>query len=75
MEPEHISCIIQINTKDGWVSDSPYLHVFDDLDRVHHQIEIYTLEQAMRAVGYRLDRTLERPLPNGKKLVQLNFVR
>lgn len=73
VEPEFVSCIIQINTEDGWVSDSPYLHVFDGLEQVHHQMEEQALEQAMLETGYRAVKTLEHLLPNGKKLVQLDF--
>lgn len=71
--PEYVSCVIQINVDDGWVSDSPYLHVFDGLGRVHHQMEEHGLEQAMIEIGYRTIKTLERTLPNGKKLVQMDF--
>lgn len=28
VHPQFVSCIIQINTDDSFVSDSPYLHVF-----------------------------------------------
>ena len=30
-----VSCGIQINGEESWVSDSPYIHVFDGLDKVH----------------------------------------
>lgn len=73
VKPEYVSCIIQINTDESWVSDSPYLHAFDDLDRVHHQIEEDKLIKNMSEIGYMLIKTLESPLPNGKKLVQLDF--
>ena len=33
--PKYVSCIIQINMEDSWVSDSPYLHAFDGLEQVH----------------------------------------
>ena len=69
-----MSCIIQINTDDSFVSDSPYLHVFDGLESVHHQMEEDELTAAMQSVGYRLSGTAEEPLPNGKKLVQMDFV-
>ena len=40
IDPEYVSCVIQINTDTAqWVSDSPYLHAFDRLDEVHHQME------------------------------------
>lgn len=75
VEPRFVSCIIQINLEGNWVSDSPYLHVFDGLDQVHHQMETQALEKAMLEIGYHAIKTLERPLPNGKKLVQLDFAR
>ena len=36
----YVSCTIQINSDvEAWVSDSPYLHAFDGLDAVHHQMD------------------------------------
>ena len=71
--PKYVSCIIQINIDDSWVSDSPYIHVFDKLDEVHHQMEENLLIQAMKDIGYNLIAQTENLLPNGKKLVQLDF--
>lgn len=71
--PQYVSCIIQINTDDSFVSDSPYLHVFDGLERVHHHMAERELQNSMESIGYRLTETLEYLLPNGKKLVQLDF--
>ena len=71
---QYVSCIIQINTdEETWVSDSPYLHAFDGLDAVHHQMEEKALTKVMREIGYRPLKTDEHPLPNGKKLVMLDF--
>lgn len=71
--PKYVSCIIQINIDNSWVSDSPYIHVFDDLEKVHHQMEENSLIQAMKDIGYNLIAQTENLLPNGKKLVQLDF--
>ena len=71
--PKYVSCIIQINMEDNWVSDSPYLHVFDGLEQVHHQMEEQSLEKAMLKIDYHTIKTLEHLLPNGKKLVQIDF--
>lgn len=73
VSPRYVSCIIQMNLEGNWVSDSPYLHTFDGLEQVHHQIEEHELEQAMLEIEYRSIKTLERILPNGKKLVQIDF--
>lgn len=73
--PQYVSCIIQINLEGNWVSDSPYLHVFDGLDQVHCQMDGQELIGRMSEIGYRVIKTLEYPLPNGKKFVQLDFQR
>lgn len=73
VDPKYVSCIIQINMEDHWVSDSPYLHVFDGLDQVHHQMEEQTLKSAMLEIDYHAIKSLEHMLPNGKKLVQIDF--
>lgn len=72
--PKYVSCVIQINTdEEQWVSDSPYLHAFDRLDEVHHQIEEKALTTAMNGIGYSLILQESYPLPNGKALVRLDF--
>lgn len=75
VNPKYVSCIIQINIEANWVSDSPYLHVFDRLEQVHHQMKSDALEKAMLEIDYHEIRTLEHMLPNGKKLVQIDFER
>jgi len=73
VRPKYVSCIIQINMEDTWVSDSPYLQVFDKLERVHHQMEEQALEKIMLEIRYHTIKKLERTLPNGKKFVQMDF--
>ena len=76
VNPEYVSCVIQINTDEkNWVSDSPYLHVFDGLDRVHHQMEEGALTAAMKEAGYTGILRAEEALPNGKALVRLDYRR
>jgi len=74
IDPEYVSCVIQINTDTAqWVSDSPYLHAFDRLDEVHHQMEGSALEEAMKEIGYSLILNTLKDLPNGKALQRLDF--
>jgi len=75
VSPAYISCAIQINTDSSFVSDSPYLHVFDRLDEVHHQMEETALAEAMAQIGYKNVLKAEKTLPNGKKLVRLDFAK
>ena len=73
--PAYVSCIIQINTGNSFVSDSPYLHAFDCLETVHHQMEEEALINCMSEIGYRKGEQLEQELPNGKKFVRIDFSR
>ncbi len=75
VRPEYVSCIIQINTGESFVSDSPYLHAFDCLDEVHHQMEETELITCMKMIGYGTEQIIERELPNGKKFVRIDFTR
>ncbi len=75
VRPEYVSSVIQINTDDSWVSDSPYIYAFDSLDKVHYQIEEDRLIKTMKSIYYKLTERTEATLPNGKKLVQLDFAR
>ena len=34
INPQYVSCIIQINMEDSWVSDAPYLHMFVGLEHM-----------------------------------------
>lgn len=73
VHPKYVSCIIQINMNDSWVSDSPYIHAFDDLEKVYHPMEENLIIQTLNGIGYKLILRIENPLPNGKKFVQLDF--
>lgn len=73
VKPKIVSCIIQVNAEERWVSQSPYLHVFDKLEDVHYQIEETELEETMNYIHYQLIHTQDYLLPNGKKLVQMDY--
>lgn len=75
VKPIYISCVIQINTGNSFVSDSPYIHAFDCLEEVHHQMEESNLVECMNKIDYQLIKTTEQLLPNGKKFVKLDFAR
>ncbi len=52
VKPQHIRCIIQINMDNSFVSDTLYLHIFDCLDEVHHQMKESDLISSMQEIGY-----------------------
>ena len=74
INPEYISCVIQINTdEEMWVSDSPYIHAFDGLDEIHHQMESNVLNEKMNSIGFKLILQDMTELPNSKALVRLDY--
>ena len=73
VKPKYVSCGIQVNNNDGFVSVSPYTHSFDKLGSIHHQIDMAELEKRMIEIGYHMISVLEYPLPNGKKLIKSDF--
>ena len=72
-EPDAVSCAVQVNTGEDYVSESPYLHAFDHLEEVHHIIDSSGLTVAMTEIGYRLTLRTSCPLPNGKHLLRLDY--
>jgi len=76
IDPGYVSCVIQINTDEAqWVSDSPYLHAFDRLDEVHCQMEENALITSMERIGYSKILNVSDPLPNGKALQRIDFIK
>ncbi|SDB44453.1 methyltransferase type 11 [Butyrivibrio sp. INlla16] len=76
VNPEYVSCVIQVNTDDEqWVSDSPYLHAFDRLDEVHHQMDEKILLAKLMEIGYKDILKTRTSLPNGKALIRMDFLK
>ena len=74
VDPVWVSCVIQINADEGeWVSDSPYLHAFDRLDEVHHQMDAEAFTETLNRIGYEKIMQAAVPLPNGKQLIRLDY--
>lgn len=73
VNPLYVSCALQVNSDSGFVSDSPYVHVFDGLETIHHQVTGCGLTQKMAQIGYSQLLQDEALLPNGKKLVRLDY--
>lgn len=73
VRPRYVSCVLQLNPAEAWVSESPYIRVFDGLEAVHHTVEPRGLRSAMAAAGWRTVYEEESPLPDGKRLARLDF--
>lgn len=72
--PKYVSCVIQINSENSFVSDSPYIHIFDRLDEVYYRTEKNELISFMQEIGYEKRLINETNLPNGKKLLRIDFI-
>jgi hypothetical protein len=72
--PKYISVVIQINLGDEFVSDSPYLHAFDRVTEIHHQMEKTELEHSLDRIGYSCMLNKKYSLPNGKLFQRFDFI-
>jgi hypothetical protein len=68
-----LSCVVQRNDIEGFVSSTDYSSAFDALASVSSDIDPDTLITRMSAVGFADVGHFEYPLPNGKALVRLDF--
>ncbi len=75
INPKYVSVVIQINDDDNFVSDSPYLKAFQRLDEVLHLMSENYMTQSMKSIGYNFIFNMEEKLPNGKKLVRLDYIK
>ena len=71
--PKYVSCVIQKNTNNDFVSDSPYIKAFDGISVLHKDIEKDSLVKAMSTIDYGLIFSEEHLLPNLKKFIRLDF--
>lgn len=74
IKPKYVSCAIQVNTDNNFVSNSPYINSFNHLGEVLHSIEQPILTKAMQDINYLEKGVFESKLPNGKRLVRIDYV-
>ncbi len=73
IKPKYVSVIIQVNEDDGFVSDSPYMAELKKLEKVHFCIDEKETTLSMKKIDYNLSYRTEENLPNGKKLIRLDY--
>lgn len=71
--PDTISCIIQVNGINEFVSHTPYEKAFEQLDQIVHVITEEELIGKMQKTGYVKTAKKKCDLPNKKQLVQLDY--
>lgn len=70
---EVVSCTIQINQAEGFVSESHYTSAFDPLLSISHDVDAGSLIQRFSDKGFRCLQTKAYRLPNGKSFIRLDF--
>lgn len=74
MIPKFISCVIQIDPADSFVSESPYTDKLKTLDDVHSSVSPDELIDKLECIGYRSILRNNTSLPNGKVFMRLDFM-
>lgn len=72
-KPNWVSCVIQENLGEGFVSRSPYAQAFEDISVLHSDIEEGPLVLKMEEAGYSLMEIETIALPNNKQFVKIEF--
>lgn len=75
MNPQYVSCVIQIDPAESFVSESPYTTKLEILDSVHSSVNPGELATAMSHIGYKSISEISTSLPNGKQFLRLDFAK
>lgn len=75
MSPRYVSCVIQIDPTENFISETPYSAKLSVLDSVHSSVDSEELISAMRSHGYEKKSASMTDLPNGKLFMRLDFYR
>lgn len=73
-QPKTVSCVIQINPTNTFVSDSSNCAVFDVLESIVHPMHEEELCACMSHKNFSLCYKEQIPLPNGKYFLRLDFI-
>jgi hypothetical protein len=68
-----LSCVVQRNDREGFVSSTEYSSSFDALASVSSDVKPQTLTSALTEAGFAALAHCDYPLPNGKALVRQDF--
>lgn len=76
VKPIYVSCAIQVNGESKeFISNSVYASVFNGLEKIHHEIDEKHLMKTMQEIKYQPKDKAEWVLPNGKKLLKVDFIK
>lgn len=69
-----VSVVFQENELNSFVSESEYSMYLNSLEAVHHDVDKRKLVDCLSKTGFNTDFSKEYILPNGKKLVRIDFI-
>ncbi len=70
---ETLSCTIQSNKNNSFVSESDLTAFLDPLMSIHHDIDTEGLMQKLPVTGFCCIKKVTYPLPNGKEFIRMDF--
>lgn len=73
ISPRYVSCVIQIDPADSFVSESPFTHKLEILDDVHEAVNPEKLTAELGNIGYSDVARHSLTLPNGKILLRIDY--
>lgn len=73
ISPLHVSCVIQKNREEAFVSQSPYMNSFKEISAIHRDISETKLTDSMENIGYRFAGKEKYCLPGNKSFIQLEY--
>lgn len=68
-----VSCVIQKNNNNSFVSNSGHISHFDPILSIHHDVDENKLKSLFFAIGFNCIKYMEYELPNGKKFIRMDF--
>ncbi|TCL02085.1 class I SAM-dependent methyltransferase [Sodalis ligni] len=73
--PKYVSCVIQINCENAFVSSTPFEEHFEEISSFHNDINEKQLIKTLQLIGFRNNFVKAHSLPNKKNFLRLDFVR
>lgn len=73
MNPEIVSCVVQQNQKEVFVSPSVYSQELQKVKEIYQEIDQTELVAFMKRSGWSVILREEIPMPNGQRLIRLDF--
>ena len=70
---EVVSCVIQKNNNNSFVSNSEHNSHFDPILSIHHDVDEDKLKNLFATIKFNCIKSKEYLLPNGKKFIRMDF--